>query len=216
MNIAVIPARGGSERLPRKNMMRFGGKPMVAWTIEAAINAGIFDKIVVSTDDWEIAGIAEDNGAEAFIRDDILADAYTPSSLVTVDVVSRLGGNLVCQLLPTCPLRTFQDVRDAYKHFEKSSSSAQISVTDYGWQQPKWAVDLNALPVFQNEFGRSQDLPELFSPTGAVWFAHATPLMLNRTFYMRGRTTWFIPWERAIDIDTPEDLEIAKMILRGR
>lgn len=217
MNIAVIPARGKSQRIPRKNMRRFGGKPMLAWTIEAAIYSNLFDRIVVSTDDWEIAGIAEDCGAEALVRAGYLADDYTPTSLVTIDAVSRIGGDTVCQLLPTCPLRTFHDVIDSYEVFKSKSNPAQISVTSFGWQQPKWAVDLDALPVFQNEFGsRSQDLPELFCPTGAVWWADATALVLNKSFYMKGRSSWFIPWLRAIDIDTLEDLEIAKMILRCR
>jgi len=215
MNIAVIPARGGSKRIPRKNMLRFGGKPMLVWTIEAAIYANLFDKIIVSTDDWEIAGIAENNGAEVLVREG-LADDYTPSSLVTIDAVSRLGGDTVCQLLPTCPLRTQFDITDAYNAFKKSGAPSQISITDFGWQYPHWAVDRNARAVFQDEIGRSQDLPDLFHPTGAVWFADATPLVLSRSFYMRGQVGWFLEWEHAIDIDTEGDLEIAKMILRGR
>jgi N-acylneuraminate cytidylyltransferase len=216
MNIAVIPARGGSKRIPMKNMLRFGGKPMLVWTIEAAIYSNLFDKIIVSTDDWEIAGTAEDAGAEVLIREG-LADDDTPTSLVTIDVVSKYGGDTICQLLPTCPLRTYHDVIDAYDAFKKSSAPAQISITDFGWQTPQWAVDKRAKIIFEDEFfKRSQDLPSLYHPTGAVWFADSTPLILNKSFYMRGLSGWFIPWMRAIDIDTPEDLAIAKMILRGR
>jgi N-acylneuraminate cytidylyltransferase len=69
--------------------------------------------------------------------------------------------------------------------------------------------------VFQDEFGRSQDLPELYHPCGVAWWADVVPLALTRDFYMKGRTSWFVPWLRAIDIDTPEDLELAKMLLRG-
>ena len=218
MNIAVVPARGKSKRIPRKNMLRFGGKPMLVWTIEAAIYSSIFDKIVVSTDDWEIAGIAEEAGADVpFARDDILADDNTPSSLVTIDVVSKVGGDTVCQLLPTCPLRNHLDIIDAYNQFKKSGAPSQVSVTDFGWQNPGWAVDVNGRPVDKNKFNRrSQDLPTVFHPTGAIWFADATPLLLSKSFYMQGYTIWFIPWERAIDIDTEKDLEIAKMILRCR
>ena len=217
MITAVIPARGGSKRIPRKNVLRFGGKPMLVWTIEAAIYSNLFDKIVVSTDDWEIAGIAEEAGADVpFVRDGALADDYIPTSLVTIDAVSKVGGDTICQLMPTCPFRTSLDIVEAYTKFKEGSAPSQISVTDFGWEHPQWAVDLNAQPVFQNEFGRSQDLPELFFPTGAVWFADATPLILNKSFYMRGASTWFIPWERALDIDTEDDLKLAKMILRGR
>ena len=217
MITAVIPARGGSKRIPRKNILRFGGKPLLVWTIEAAIYSNLFDKIVVSTDDWEIAGIAEEAGADVpFTRDAGLSDDYVPTSLVTIDAVSKVGGDTICQLMPTCPFRTNLEIIGAYNQFKRGSAPSQISVTDFGWQNPQWAVDLNANPVFQNEFGRSQDLPELFFPTGAVWFADATPLILNKSFYMRGMSSWFIPWERAIDIDTPDDLKLAKMILRGR
>lgn len=217
MIVAVIPARGKSKRIPRKNVLRFGGKPLLVWTIEAAIYSNLFDKIIVSTDDWEIAGIAEEAGAEVpFVRDDNLSDDYTPTSLVTIDAVSKVGGDVVCQLLPSCPFRTARDIEDSYEQFKAWGGPAQISITDFGWQSPQWAVDKMANPVFQNEFGRSQDLPELYCPTGAAWWALATPLILERSFYMRGRTGWYIPWERAIDIDTPEDLQLAKTLLRGR
>ena len=212
MNIAIIPARGGSKRLLRKNIRDFGGKPMINWTIEAAIYSSVFDKIIVSTEDWEIAGIAEECGAEVVIRDEILADDYTPSSLVTVDIVSKLGGDIICQLLPTCPLRTGTDVIDAYKAFKKSGAPSQISITDFGWQTPRWEVNENGMSKYP--FGRSQDLETCYHPTGAVWFAQSTPLMLNKSFYMTGQTGWFLHWMRAIDIDTQEDMEIADAIRR--
>lgn len=215
--IAVIPARGGSKRIPRKNMLRFGGKPLLVWTIEAAIYSSLFDKIVVSTDDWEIAGIAEEAGADVpFTRDEELADDWVPASAVTVDAVRKVGGRVVCQLLPSCPFRTSNDIISAYNQFKETGANSQVSITDFGWQSAQWAVDKNASPVFADEFGRSQDLPELYHPTGAVWWADATALLLNGSFYMPGMRGWYIPWIRAIDIDTPEDLQLAKTILRGR
>jgi len=217
MNIAVIPARGGSKRIPRKNILRFGGKPLMNWTIEAAIYSNIFDRIIVSTDDWEIAGIAEDAGAEVpFTRDENLSGDYVPSSQVTIDAVTKVGGDIVCQLLPTCPFRTHTDIISAYDQFKGWGGPAQISITTWSWQNPQWSVDRNAHKVFEGEFGRSQDLPELFSPSGAVWFADATSLILNKSFYMRGVTGFMMDWINALDIDTPEDLELAKIIMRGR
>ena len=217
MITAVIPARGGSKRIPRKNVLRFGGKPMLVWTIEAAIYSNLFDKIVVSTDDWEIAGIAEEAGADVpFTRDAGLADDYATISDVVIDAISRVGGDTICMLSPACPFRTHQDVIDSYEQFSSWGGPAQISVSNFGWMKPKWAVDRMGIQVFQNEFGRSQDLPELWHPTGAIWWAQATSLIINRDLYMRGRTTWEIPWERALDIDTPEDLALAKTMLRGR
>ena len=215
MITAVIPARGGSKRIPRKNMLRFGGKPMLVWTIEAAIYSDLFDKIVVSTDDWEIAGTAENAGAEVLMSD--LHSNHTTISDVVIDAIHKVGGDKICMLSPACPFRTHQDIIDSYDQFSSWGGPAQISVSDFGWQQPKWAMDRMGIEVFKREFGqRSQDLPELWHPTGAVWWAQATSLLLNSDFYMRGRTTWEIPWERAFDIDTPDDLKLAKTILRGR
>lgn len=222
-NIAVIPARGGSKRVPKKNIRPFGGKPMIAYTIEAALRSGLFHRVIVSTDSAEIGEVARQSGAETpFIREAGLADDVTPVSAVTVDVLERLdsSGELylnVCQLMPNCPLRTAQDVIDSYRQFEESRADSQLSVIRYGWQNPWWAMRRDAHfglePLFKEALAaRSQDLPELFCPTGAIWWARASVLRRERTFHTSHRTGWEISWQHGVDIDTEEDWAFAEAV----
>ena len=140
--IAVIPARGGSKRIPRKNIKLFDGKPIIAHTVEAALQSRLFSQVVVSTDSEEIALLAEQYGAEVpFLRDARLADDVTPVSAATVDVVQRLDATedrfaYVCQLMPNCPLRSAEDIAKSYTQLLSTDSDSQISVVRYGWQNP--------------------------------------------------------------------------------
>lgn len=222
--IAIIPARGGSKRIPGKNLRSLGGKPIIAYTIAAARESGLFARVVVSTDSPEIAEVARQYGAEVpFFRDQNLADDFTPVSLVTADALLRLDPagdrfDSVAQLMPNCPLRTARDVSDSYRQFEKTGAESQISVVRYGWQNPWWAMRLNDRrelhPVFPEQMAmRSQDLPELFCPTGAIWWARTTTLRRTKTFHLQNRTGWEIPWRRGIDIDTFEDWAMAEVLL---
>ena len=182
--LAVIPARGGSKRLPKKNLRELGGKPLLAHSIVAAQESGLFERIVVSTDSPEIAAAAARYGAEVpFLRDAQLADDVTPVSEVTLDVLRRIdpaGGTYthVCQLMANCPLRTACDIIGSYEQFVRSGAGAQISVVRFGWQNPWWALRRGEHfvlePLFEDALTqRSQDLPPLYCPTGAVWWAEA-------------------------------------------
>jgi CMP-N-acetylneuraminic acid synthetase len=221
--LAVIPARGGSKRVPGKNVREFCGKPMIAHTIEAAIQCGLFASVIVSTDDRGIAALSQRYGAETpFIRNPELADDYTPVSLVTLDALSkhdpeRSRFGFVAQLMPNCPLRTAEDIRNSFSQFVRTRAEVQISVTRYGWQNPWWAMTRNdgygLLPLFTDAVRtRSQDLPPVYCPTGAVWWIRAETLHREETFHIQGRTGWEIPWKRGIDIDTEEDWEMAVML----
>jgi pseudaminic acid cytidylyltransferase len=221
--IAVIPARGGSKRIPGKNLKLLGGKPLIAYTIAAATESGLFGRVMVSTDSTEIAEIARRYDAEVpFLREENLADDFTPVSSVTVDALLRLDPvgdkvDLVAQLMPNCPLRTADDVIDSHAQFEKTGAQSQISVVRYGWQNPWWAMRRNERhemePVFQEHItSRSQDLPELFCPTGAIWWAKADTLRHTKTFHCENRTGWEIPWQRGIDIDTYQDWAMAEVL----
>jgi N-acylneuraminate cytidylyltransferase len=223
--IAIIPARGGSKRIPGKNVRDLAGRPMIAYTIQAACASGLFERVVVSTDSREIAKIAEHHGAEApFLRDATLADDVTPVSLATLDALQRLDPDgarydTLAQLMPNCPLRSAEDVQHSHAQFRDSGSPSQISLVRYGWQNPWWAMRRNeefALePLFPDEMKqRSQDLPELFCPTGAIWWASAGALRREKTFYLEGHTGWEMPWQRGIDIDTPEDWVMAEVLLK--
>ncbi|HEY8256269.1 MAG TPA: acylneuraminate cytidylyltransferase family protein [Gemmatimonadales bacterium] len=222
--LAVIPARGGSKRIPRKNVRPLDGRPMIAYTVEAALESGLFARVVVSTDSEEIAAAATEAGAEVpFLRAAQLADDVTPVSEATADALDRLDPDArlydaVAQLMPNCPLRTAGDIRESFSAFRAAGSHSQLSVTRFGWQNPWWAMRLGEgrelQPVFETVVtSRSQDLPELFCPTGAIWWAKAATLRRTRTFHVPGRTGWEIPWQHGVDIDTEDDWAMAETLL---
>lgn len=221
--LAVIPARGGSRRLPGKNVREIRGRPALAWAVEAALASGVFARVVVSTDCDEIAEVARASGAEVpFRRAASLADDVTPISEATADALERLDPDgtrypLVAQLMANCPLRTAADVRASHAAFVASAAPAQLSVVGFGWQNPWWALRVGADgtldPLFPDAFrARGQDLPPLVCITGAVWWAESAVLRRTRTFHVPGRTGWELPWTRGIDIDTAEDWALAEWI----
>lgn len=224
-SIAVIPARGGSKRVPGKNVKPMFGKPLIAYTIEAAQQSGLFDRIVVTTDSEAIAETARRFGADVpFLRGPNLADDITPVSAATVDVLVRLdpAGNLydyACQLMANCPLRTSADILDSYRQFTETGADSQLSVVRYGWQNPWWALRRDAQfrlePVFKDYImQRSQDLPEIFCPTGAIWWAKTPVLRKEGTYHIPNRTGWAMPsWENALDIDTEEDWALVEALM---
>ncbi len=225
--VAVIPARGGSKRLPRKNIMDFGGRPMLAWTIEAARAAAAFDRIIVSTEDEEIARIAVAAGAEVpFLREGF-HDDVTPISEVTITVIGQLRARLgedydtVVQLMANCPLRNGDDIRVALAAFDAAGRDFQISCARFGWLNPWWAFkrDADGRGEWLNPDAirsRSQDLPPLYGPSGAIWIARVAALEQAGTFYGPARRFEPMPWERAVDIDDAEDLRLARALLKAR
>jgi len=214
--LAVIPARGGSRRVPGKNVRPLLGRPALAYTVDAALRSGLFERVVVSTDSEAVAEVALRCGAEVpFLRDAALADDNTPVSAATADMLKRLDPMrewcaTVAQLMPNCPLRTVDDVRDSHAAFVAGGSCSQISVAEFGWQNPWWSMRLGAggelVPLFPSEVTRrSQELTPLYCPTGAIWWATAETLRREGSFHVSGRTGWVIPWERAVDVDTESD-----------
>ena len=198
---------------------------MIAHTIEAARESGLFDCVMVSTDCEEIAEIAQKFGGEIpFLRGRSLADDLTPVSEATADALSRLdpGGerfSFVAQLMANCPLRSADDLRDSFRQFEQAKVESQISVVRYGWQNPWWAMRRNEKnelqPLFREQVtARSQDLQELYCPTGAIWWAQAESLRGTKTFHLENRTGWEISWQHGIDIDTPDDWAMAEALLQ--
>lgn len=225
--VAIIPARGGSKRIPYKNIVLLKDKPLIAYTIEAALKSGIFEEVIVSTDDQKIADIAVSWGASVpFLRDE-LADDHATISEVIAYVLEQLESRLhkqfdtVFQLMPNCPLRTHQDIIAADKQFEASGATYQISAFPFGWMNPWWAFSQNEKKepemVFEQAYQkRSQDLPQLFCPSGAIWIANCQALKETRNFYSAGYTAFILNWKSAVDIDDYEDLEMAEVILNLR
>jgi pseudaminic acid cytidylyltransferase len=225
--LGVIPARGDSKRVPRKNIRELCGRPLIVYTIEAALQSGLFARVVVSTDSEEIARLAVEHGAEVpFLRDARLADDHTPVSAATVDVLRRLDPQAsqfqaVGQLLPNCPLRTAGDVRASHRQFVETDAEAQLSITRFGWLNPWWAMrrdeEFRVRLLFEDAVAkRSQDLPPIFCPTGAIWWAKAEALRRERTFHIDGRTGWEIPWQQAVDIDTEDDWQMAELLMLAK
>ncbi|HVP13535.1 MAG TPA: acylneuraminate cytidylyltransferase family protein [Phycisphaerae bacterium] len=225
--LGVIPARGDSKRIPRKNIRNLCGRPLIVYTIEAAIRSGLMARVVVSTDSEEIARIAVQCGAEVpFLREASLADDHTPVSAATADVLQRIDPeasrfHTVAQLLPNCPLRNADDIRASHDQFVATEAEAQLSVTRYGWLNPWWAMQRDQGFRLELLFGhvrdkRSQDLPEVFCPTGAIWWARAEALRRHGTFHLPGYCGWEIPWQRAVDIDTEDDWRLAELLMRAR
>lgn len=218
--IAIIPARGGSKRIPRKNLIDFMGKPLIAWTIEAAIESNIFTKVVVSTDDEEIARVSRVYGAEVPFLRDAYADDYSPVSEGTIHTLAQLESEgeffeEVVQLFAVCPLRSSADILEAINFFKNRKLDFLISCYKYTWMNPWWAttLDVSGRPnwIFEDSLKRSQDLPELYSPTGAIWIAKVEELKKSKSFYGPGHVFWKMNWKRAVDIDTYEDVELAEM-----
>ncbi len=226
-NIAVIPARCGSKRVENKNIREMCGKPLIAYTIEAAIKSQLFDRIIVSTDCENIAAISREFGAEVpFLRSKTLADDYCPVSLATLDAVEILQKedgeyDNVAQLMANCPLRDEMDIISSFNQFVSSDSDSQISIMQYGWQNPWWAMKLDSkfklASIFEEALKeRSQDLPELFAPTGAIWWSKTASLFKNKTFHINEKTGWEISMINGIDIDTKEDWNIAEIFMKNK
>jgi CMP-N-acetylneuraminic acid synthetase len=220
-NIAIIPARGGSKRLPRKNIMDFNGKPLIAWTIEAAIASKLFERIVVSTEDEEIAGIATAYGAEApFLRNRAFDDVSFVSDAVVVaveqsEVEYQKKFKNVFMLMPTCPLRgprVIKQVHDFYMDRQAPSVLSCYQPQGKAWWAQTLSEDFVPSPLFPKlSTANSQDLKILYVPTGAVWAANRDVLMKSGSFYGPGHLFYPVDWKVAVDIDTIQDFEFARV-----
>ena len=221
--VAIIPARGGSKRIEKKNIINFCGKPMIAWTIEAAQKSNMFVRIVVSTDDPEIAEVAKQFGASVpFLRKNY-SDDISPVSLATVGTLFQLRDELgeeyetVVQLMANCPLRNEHHIVDALDNFKAHDASSQISCFKFGWMNPWWAATVSEGWRPNNLFpeavdARSQDLPSLYCPSGAIWVAKVPQLIKHQTYYTHKHIFWPMSWETAIDIDDEDDLRMAEFL----
>jgi CMP-N-acetylneuraminic acid synthetase len=221
--IAIIPARGGSKRIPKKNTIDFMGKPMMAWTIEAAINSGVFDRIILSTDDPEMAEVGRKYGLEVpFLRVD-KNDDISPVSEATICAVKQAEEfynekyDVVVQLMANAPMRNSEDILEHFNHFQEKNNSFQISTFKFGWMNPWWAakVDGNGSPKWIHPeaiTSRSQDLDALFCPTGVIWIAKVEDLIKSNSFYGPDYKFHEINWKNAVDIDDYEDLDFAKAL----
>ncbi len=224
MSICVIPARGGSKRIPRKNIKLFHNKPMIAWSIEAAIKSGIFKKIIVSTDDPEIAEIAIANGAEVpFMRPSNISDDYTN----TIDVISHacnwakdegLSIETVCCLYATAPFVRASDLKKAYEVLNSGDWQYVFSTGEYSspiFRSFKKENEGGVKMFFPEHFEtRSQDLPQALFDAGMFYMATSNAWIENLRIFDNHSYPIIIPSYRIQDIDTPQDWERAEILAK--
>lgn len=225
--LAIIPARGGSKRIPKKNIIDFCGRPMIGWTIEAALGSGRFSRVVVSTDSQEIADAAEGEGVPVPFLRERATDDKAPSSAATLAALEQTREHfgedfdVVVQLMPNCPLRGSAEVTAALDHFSQRSATFQISCIRFGWTNPWWAAELeeNGTPRWlfpEARLAPSQTLPSLVAPTGATWVARVPDFVREGTFYGPSHILHPMDWVAGIDIDDHDDLELARMLAKSR
>jgi CMP-N-acetylneuraminic acid synthetase len=216
--VAIIPARGGSTRIPYKNIVDFCGKPLIAWTIEAARETKIFDAIVVSTDDEKIARVSREYGAEVPFLRDSKADDFSPVSEAIIRTIEQLEAigrkyDIVVQLFAVCPLRTSEEILEALKFYFEKKKPLLVSCFKFIGMNPWWAIKLDkenkGERIFDEITKRSQDIPPLYSPTGAVWVGDTEVIKKEGTFFGKDQIYWEISWESGIDIDDENDLRLA-------
>jgi N-acylneuraminate cytidylyltransferase len=225
MRLAVIPARGGSKRIPRKNIREFAGKPIIAWSIEAARVAGCFDRILVSTDDEEIAAVARDHGAEApFTRPAELADDYVGTVPVIANAVrwqEEQGDALAaaCCIYATAPFCRAEDLREGMRLLEEGGADYVFPVARFSFPIQR-AVRLDAeghIRMFQPEHyaTRSQDLEPAYHDAGQWYWGTRDAWLEGRPIFAPDSRAVVLPASRVQDIDTPEDWARAELMFRA-
>ena len=215
MRIAVIPARGGSKRIPRKNIKDFCGKPMIAWAIEVALQSRCFDSVIVSTDDAEIAEVARQWGAQVpFLRPVALADDYTGTVPVVHHAIEWSLGNghlpsQVCCIYATAPFVQVADIQRGLALLQANDCSYAFSVTSYPFpiQRAIRITEKRRVEMFQpDKFDtRSQDLEEAWHDAGQFYWGYAQAWLENREVFTSASVPVPLPRYRVQDIDTPED-----------
>lgn len=216
--VAIIPARGGSKRLPRKNILPLGGRPMIAHPISLVRESGLFERVVVSTEDTEIAEIAKEFGAEVFERSDELATDKATVVQVCLDVLQRLeqeGTELdaFCCLYATAAFLTSQDLQDSRgRLFGLPKADYVMGVSEYpihpfkalhsedGYLKAVWPESAQL---------KSQEYPAMCASNGTFYWARAGAFSQEQSFYGQRLVGYELPPERAVDIDTPEDYDWA-------
>jgi pseudaminic acid cytidylyltransferase len=223
VRLCVIPARGGSKRIHRKNIVDFYGKPIIAWSIEAAIESACFDRIVVSSDDNEILEVAKKYGAEVpFIRPLDLSGDYIGTTPVIAHAIDwhLLRGQVaetVCCIYPTAPFVKADDLRRGLEILQTSGADYAFSVTKYDFpiQRAIRITKNQKVEMFYPEYfdTRSQDLEEAWHDAGQFYWGKASAWCDQKPIFGNASPV-YIPRDRVQDIDSPEDLARARLIFR--
>ena len=232
--LGVVTARGGSKSIPRKNIKELAGKPLIAWTIEAAKDSGVFDRVILSTDDQEIADIGKRFGAEVpFMRPPELAQDATPHLPVMQHAVTWLKEHehyepdFVCILQPTAPLRRAFHLREAVELLERTGAASMVSMVEIpGHFSPHWAVEvderglgnllLSKEPI-RKRIPRRQNLPKAYAHSGAIYLFRTSLLFdpVDPSFYGDKVAGYVMEDKYNINIDDPEDWVLAEQAIKN-
>jgi N-acylneuraminate cytidylyltransferase len=225
VKIAVIPARGGSKRIPRKNIKVFCGKPMIAWSIEAALQSGCFDQVIVSTDNAEIAEVARQHGAQVpFVRPAALSDDHTGTIPVIGHAIEWFQAqgetpSQVCCLYATAPFVSAEDLRRGLAALNDVGSDYAFSVTSYAFpiQRAIRITADNRVEMFNPEHfnTRSQDLEDAYHDAGQFYWGRAEAWRQGRMIFSPAAAPVMLPRHRVQDIDTPEDWARAEWMFKA-
>lgn len=217
--LAIIPARGGSKRLPRKNLLDLCGKPLIAWSIEAALKSKYITKVIVSSDDEEILNIAKEYKADFIKRPDELASDTATTFDALKHTLENVGKyDYVVLLQPTSPLRSEKHINEAIELLEEKSADAIISVCEME-HSPLWSnildENLDMSNFLRDEVlnKRSQDLPKYYRLNGAIYICKTEKLLENKGFFIKENIfSYIMKKEDSVDIDEEIDFIIAKEI----
>ena len=222
MKIAIIPARGGSRRIPRKNVKLFFGRPIIAWPIEIAREAGCFDRIIVSTDDKEIAKIAEKYGAEVpFTRPSSISDDYSTTIAVVahaIRLLQELGEKIyfVCCIYATAPFIRAVDLEKSLEIIQNEGVDYCFSVTDYSFpiQRSIRITKDNRCEMFEPDVfhNRSQDLEKAYHDAGQFYWGRVDAWIEQKALFYSNSTPYVLPRYRVQDIDTVDDWKRAELM----
>lgn len=222
MNVAIIPARGNSKRIPGKNIKPFCGKPIIGWSIEAAIASEVFDRIIVSTDDEQIAKVATNYGAECpFVRPAYLSDDFATTTAVIAHAIEWLKDqsydvDKVCCIYPTAPLLDITDLKSAKQLIDSEQWEFVFSATQIAphvFRSFKHDANGAIEMLFDDYFNaRSQDLPELYQDAGQFYWGKAQAWLSQKKIFEKHSTMIKIPPWRVRDIDTFDDWDAAEKI----
>ncbi|MFC1723151.1 cytidylyltransferase domain-containing protein [Nanoarchaeota archaeon] len=219
--LCIIPARGGSKRIPKKNIALLKGKPLISYTIEAAVTSGLFASVIVSTEDDEIASVSESSGAVVYKRDPKLASDTATVVETCLDVLEVYEGSgktcsHICVLLPTSPFRTSEDIQSAMLKLMQSNGNAVMAVTSYEIP-PFWALSEREgflSPHFGKQYMiRSQDLPSVSVDNGAIYIVETEVFKKEKLFYTSKLVGYHMSRDRSIDIDESLDLHFAEFLM---
>ena len=216
--VAMIPARGGSKRLPRKNIMEFRGRPMMSYTIEAAKESGCFGRIVVSTEDEEIAKVGDEYGAEIIARSPALATDEARVLDVCDDFIRRQSDyfpqyDVLCVLYATSPLRTADDIRAVVEFVRSGDHSSALAVTTYSLpvHQALSVKEDRVEPVFPDLISkRRNEVPEYYVDNGSTYAVSLEYFRHTKQLISPDLAVHVMPRARSVDIDTLEDYLIAQ------